>query len=231
MRKLFAILVFTLISLTACGEEMVHFLEVDFEVPEQVEVGESVELKAIVSYGDEAVTDANEVVFEVWEKNAREQAQFYDGVNNQDGTYTYELSFDKDGIYEMYAHTTARDQHTMPLREIVVGEGGEYEEGNLGYQTDGFDMYFIEIDQAQVGEEVDLIVHLMLNEEPLSGADVHYEIWHDEDEANKDWLDAEEETGEYSSTYSFEKEGLYHIKVHVENDDLQEEKVYNLEVK
>lgn len=230
MRKLFSLLVIVIIILAACGEEKVHFLEVDFDVPEHVEVGETVELKAIVSYGGKAVKDANEVLFEVWEKNDRDNAKFYDGVNNKDGTYTYEVSFDKDGIFEMYAHTTARDQHNMPLKEIIVGEGGEYEDADLGYHTEGFDMHFMEIDQAKVGEEVDLIVHIMLNEEHLADANVRYEIWHDEDEVNKDWVDAKEETDEYSSTYTFEKEGTYHIQVHVENDDLHEYNIYSIEV-
>lgn len=222
------------LSLAACGnkDDEVHFLEVEFNPPEQIEVGETIELKALVTFGDELVKDAQEVSFEVWEKNDRDNAEFYDGVNNKDGTYTYELSFDRDGIFEVYAHTTARDQHTMPLREIVVGEGGEYEDlDDLGYHTEGFDMHFMELDEVEVGEEVSLLVHVILDEEHLSEANVRYEIWHDEDEENRDWIDAKEENEEYLSNYTFEKEGKYHIQIHVEKDELHEHNIYTLDVK
>lgn len=235
MRKFLGMLAVIMISLVACGEqeEELHFLEVDFDVPEQVAVNETVELKATVTYGEELVTDADEVVFEVWEKNDRENAQFYDAVNNEDGTYTYELSFDRDGIFEMYAHTTARDQHTMPLREVTVGEGGEYEDvDDLGFQTEGFDLHFMEIEEedAKVGNEIDLITHVMLDGEPLQDASVSYEVWHEDDEENQEWIDATEELDEYVATYTFEETGIYYIQIHVETDDLHEHAMYTVAI-
>ncbi|HLR75520.1 MAG TPA: FixH family protein, partial [Virgibacillus sp.] len=70
MRKTLLIVFATLLLsiLAACSEDELSILEVDFEVPETVNVGETVELKATVTYGDEMVADADEVVFEVWEK-------------------------------------------------------------------------------------------------------------------------------------------------------------------
>ena len=68
-------------------EELV-MLEVDFIVPESAEVGETVELKAEVTYGNEAVTDADEVLFEVWETSNEDDSEKIDGENNGDGTYS-----------------------------------------------------------------------------------------------------------------------------------------------
>lgn len=220
-----------IISLAACGnkEEEVHFLEVDFDIPENVEVGETVELKAIVTLNEKPVKDAQEVLFEVWEKNDRDHAEFHDGRNNDDGTYTYEISFDHDGIFELYAHTTARDQHVMPLKEIVVGEGGEYEdEDDSAYHTEGFDLHFVEPENPQTNQEVTLTSHVMIDEEHLADAKVRYEIWHEDDEENRDWIDAEESNNEYSSAYTFEKDGSYHIQVHIEKDELHEHNTYEL---
>ncbi|MFD1849677.1 FixH family protein [Oceanobacillus bengalensis] len=98
-------------------------LEVEFQVPEKADIGETIELKAIVSYGDEKVKDADEVEFEYWEKGNEEDSTKIKSNNNGDGTYTAEVSFDTEGIYEMYAHTTARDLHTMPKKSITIGEG------------------------------------------------------------------------------------------------------------
>lgn len=232
MRKYFLLLIVALLTLAACGnkEEEVHFLEVEFEVPEHIEVGETLELKAIVSYGGELVKDADEVKFEVWEKNDRENAVFYDGINNKDGSYTYEVTFDKDGIFEMYAHTTARDQHTMPLREIVVGEGGDYDdEEESGFHTEGFDMHFMEVESAKAGEEVSLVVHVMLEEEHLADAKVRYEIWQSDSE-ERDWVDADEEGHEYKASYTFTEAGTYEIQIHVEKDELHEHAIYTIDV-
>src|SRR5690625_405360 len=169
MRKTFSILIMVcfISVLVACGNEGVNdndddffMLEVDFEVPEHAEVEESIELKATVTYGEELVTDAHEVVFEVWEKGDQENSEMIEADNNEDGTYTANVSFDHDGIYEMFAHTTARDQHTMPKKEIIIGEGGDYDEVENSFHTEGFDMEFVEPMDVKEGEEVELIVHL-----------------------------------------------------------------------
>lgn len=127
MRKflLGVMLALVLTVVAACGGDDDEFtiVEVDFTVPETAEVGEEVELHAFVTYGDEDVTDA-EVVFEVWEIEDEdlEDSVKFDGENNDDGSYTANFTFDEPGTYEMYAHTDARDMHTMPKKQIVIEE-------------------------------------------------------------------------------------------------------------
>lgn len=239
MRNKLIIVLFTLVfGLVACGNEDANNLElkdlgVEFNVPEHIEVGETLELKAIVTYGDEDVTDADDVNFEVWEKGDRDNGKRYDATNNGDGTYTAEVTFDHDGIFEMYAHTTARDLHTMPKREIVVGEGGNYEEVNeeTTFQTEGFDIHFMEVEDAKVDEEIELVVHVMLDEEHLADANVRYEIWSNDNEDHRDWIDALETDGEYVATHTFTEAGIFNIQIHVEDDeDLHEHTQYEIEV-
>lgn len=127
--------IFMIVVLAACGgddddsnvEDELDMLEVDFTVPEDAEVGEAVELEAYVTYGGEDVSDADEVDFEIWEMCDKDNSVHETPTNNDDGTYTLEYTFDDDGIYEVYAHTTAHDMHTMPKKEIKIGEGGEYD--------------------------------------------------------------------------------------------------------
>lgn len=238
MRKKITLLSIALLVLllVACGDDdELHILEVDFIVPETAEVGETVELEAIVTYGDEAVTDADEVVFEVWEKNDQENSEMIDATNHEDGTYTAEVTFDHDGIFEMYAHTTARDMHTMPKKEIIVGEGGEYadEEDNTAFHTEGFDMHFVELDDVKVDEETELTVHIQIHEKPLENAKVRYEIWHEGMDDDRDWVDTNESTaGEYVGIYTFDTaDTTYNIQVHVEDDaDLHEHAQYEIVV-
>lgn len=127
------------VVLAACGtndaedtegvddDEEIPMLGVEFDVPETAEVDEAVELEASVTFGDDPVVDADEVVFEIWEMCDKDNSISEEPTNNEDGTYTFEHTFTEDGVYEMYAHTTAHAQHTMPLKEITVGEGGDYD--------------------------------------------------------------------------------------------------------
>lgn len=130
-------LIITIATLAACGDnsndsEELKMLEVDFELPETAEVDEDVELKATVTYGDEKVTDADQMEFEYWPEEDRDDSTFVDGENNEDGTYTAEVSFDEDGVYEMYAHTTAEALHTMPKKSIEVGNISEKDNNEEG---------------------------------------------------------------------------------------------------
>lgn len=134
-------LVFIVTVFAACSNdseevdesEELKMLDVDFELPETADVGEAVELKATVTYGDDDVIDAEQMEFEYWKDGDKDNSTFVDGENNEDGTYTAEVSFEEEGVYEIYAHTTAESLHTMPKKEIEVGDvsdGGEVDDEN-----------------------------------------------------------------------------------------------------
>ncbi|MEK4284136.1 MULTISPECIES: FixH family protein [Ureibacillus] len=99
-------------------------LEVKVEIltPTEVKVGEPVELAAHVTQNNENVEDADEVKFEVWESGLRDHGTMITGEHVGDGVYKAEYTFDHDGVYYMYAHTTARGLHVMPKQQIVAGE-------------------------------------------------------------------------------------------------------------
>ncbi|TQS71214.1 FixH family protein [Ornithinibacillus gellani] len=249
MRKKVGILFLVLMlgALAACGaksdnknasgsgdEEELKMLEVDLQVTEEVAVDERVDMKATVTFGSEEVKDADEVVFEVWEEGKKSDSEMIDATNHEDGTYTAETNFDHDGLFHIQVHVTARDMHTMPLKEVTVGDGGHYEEaeeasadaqaehGDHGdFHTEGFGMHFMDPEAVKVGEAVDLMTHIQLHEEALADLNVRYEIWdeasHEEQHA---WVDAEEgKDGEYTASHTFEKAGTYKVQVHVEDDE------------
>ncbi|MFJ5772042.1 FixH family protein [Psychrobacillus sp. NPDC093180] len=117
--------------LTGCGaEEASHtnheettFQEivVQIQTPEQLAVGEKVVLSAKVTQGEEAVDDADKVEFEVWESGLRDEGKMIEGTLTKDGVYEANHTFDHDGVYYMFAHTTARGLHTMPKQKLTVG--------------------------------------------------------------------------------------------------------------
>ncbi|MBO0993779.1 FixH family protein [Bacillus sp. SD088] len=234
-----------LLTLVACGndaksqdDEVPAILEVQLEVAEHVEVDEKVDLKAVVTQGDEDVADADEVQFEIWEEGGKEESTMIDAVNNQDGTYEAETTFDHDGAFTVQVHVTARGMHNMPKQTVTVGEGAaeeeDHEHGDHNHEAhaEGFSMHFMEPEDVKKDNEVDFIVHLQLENEPLKDARVRYEVWKDDAEEH-DWLDAEEGTpGEYSSSFTFEETGVYHIRIHVQDDeDLHEHEEHQIEIK
>jgi len=132
MRKLNIIILGIILTfvISACGtgneetEELEDLptLEVAFDPPETAEVGETVELVAEVTYDNELVTDASQMDFEYWYEDEEDDSETVEAKNNDDGTYSVDVTFDKDGEYSIYAHTTAHELHTMPKASIEVSE-------------------------------------------------------------------------------------------------------------
>lgn len=134
MRKIniLFLVIMSLFVISACGAESeaeetkdleeLPTLDVEFEPPTTAEVGEAVELVARVTYDDEPVTDASQIDFEYWLEDDEDDSEMVEAKNNDDGTYSYEVSFDEAGEYSIYAHTSAHDLHTMPKRSIQVSE-------------------------------------------------------------------------------------------------------------
>lgn len=103
------------------GSTMPAMVEVKILNEDKINVGDPIELSAQVKKGDEFVNDAEEVIFEVWESGLKEQGTKLDGKLKNDGTYAVHHTFDHDGVYYMYAHTTARGMHVMPKMKLIVG--------------------------------------------------------------------------------------------------------------
>ena len=132
MKKLFLTLAMAAVLAVGCGAEddSVDTLsngEVPVEIivevltPEKLNVGEATTLEVKVTQGGEVVNDADSVDFEVWESGLRDEGTMIDGEFTEDGVYTAEYTFDHDGVYYMYAHTTARGMHVMPKQQFIVG--------------------------------------------------------------------------------------------------------------
>lgn len=235
MNKRLLLFMFVIMTglLISCNE--LKLLEVEFDVPNTADVNETVTLKATVTYGGKPVKDPRQMDFEVWERGKKDESIWLEGENHQDGTYTAEVTFDRDGIFEMYAHTTAHDLHTMPRREIIVGEGGDYDDlddEDHGFHTEGFDMTLIELEKVTVDSNIDITVQLHLEDDVFENANVQYEIWNDDGSGKHDWVDAKEiKPGQYSADYIFPEVGTYNVQVHVEDDeDLHEHTTYQIEV-
>lgn len=122
-----------LFGLAACSdndavEEEPQFLEVELSInPDKAEVNEPVVFEAKVTYGEEEVTDADEVKFEIWRANDEEHEKIL-VEDAENGVYRLEKSFAEEGTYYIYSHVTARRMHNMPKKEFIIGKPSEPEE-------------------------------------------------------------------------------------------------------
>lgn len=131
MKKWFYSLVAVPFLLVGCGgdpevetldtAEVPAIVDVHIQTAEKLNAGETIQLAARVTQNEEAVNDAKEVKFEVWESGLRDEGEMLDGELTEDGIYVADYKFDHDGVYYMFAHTTARGMHVMPKRELIVG--------------------------------------------------------------------------------------------------------------
>jgi len=131
MKKWFYSLVAVPFLLVGCGDdpevetletaEVPAIVDVHIQTAEQLNAGETIQLAARVTQDEEAVNDAKEVKFEVWESGLRDEGEMLDGKLTEDGIYVADYTFDHDGVYYMFAHTTARGMHVMPKQKLIVG--------------------------------------------------------------------------------------------------------------
>lgn len=241
-----------LMVLAACGKDEavddgtnaeVLPLNVDLNVTEQAEIGETVKMEALVTFGDDKVEDADKVVYEVWEEGKKDESIMIDSVNEKNGVYSAETTFDHDGLFTIQVHVDAKQLHSMPLKKVTIGHGSEatdehgedHSEGHGEHEhghTDGFALHFMKPENATTSEETELVTHLQIDGQPLENANVRYEISSEVYGDKHEWLDAKESVaGEYMAANTFEK-GSYTVKIHVKNDDgLHEHEEYTFEVK
>ncbi|AHN23185.1 hypothetical protein FCT18_09675 [Lysinibacillus sphaericus] len=140
--------------LVGCGEkkepattstlEEPQMLEVEILTSKEVAINAPIELAAHVTQGKENIDDAI-VEFEVWESGKRDEGQMLEGKLEKDGVYKAQTTFDHDGVYYMFAHTTANGIHNMPKQQITAGTPDmtkviqEDEKANMSMPNQGTD--------------------------------------------------------------------------------------------
>lgn len=95
-------------------------LDVKLNGPSEVSKDETVIFKAVVTYGDEKVENADDVQFEIEKENAEGQGEMIEAKHRKDGIYEVETDFQEPGIYTVQSHVTAKDSHNMPKIRVEV---------------------------------------------------------------------------------------------------------------
>ncbi|PLR82256.1 hypothetical protein CVD23_17240 [Bacillus sp. V33-4] len=85
---------------------------------------------------------------------------------------------------------------------------------------------------VSVNEDVDLSANIQSENQPLTQANVRFELWK-ENEEKHEFIDASEASnGDYFVNTSFSSPGVYHLKIHVEKgEEIHDHKETTVEVK
>jgi hypothetical protein len=131
LKKPVGVLIFLVFILSACSSQEEQSIQsnqvpklVKVEVklnPEEAKAKQEVEIQAIVTQDNEPVEDADDVKFEIW-KEGDEQHETIEASHTGNGVYAINKTFLKEGIYNIIAHTNARDLHTMPKVQVTIGK-------------------------------------------------------------------------------------------------------------
>ncbi|MBN8192537.1 FixH family protein [Bacillus sp. NTK074B] len=245
--SLFMLVGFLALFIAACGnsnedngakdDEKLEAIEAKLDVPEKGEKGQTVSLSTKVTQGDENVEDAGEVKYEIWKNDHKEESEMIEAKHDKDGVYKADKTFEEDGMYTVQVHVTARDMHTMPKTEIVIGnaEAGEHDEAgedhHHGDHESTVSIHLMKPDSITAGEEADMMVHVENEEAPLEDARVRFEIYQDGQEKHE-WVDlTPDEAGKYSGSYTFPEKGSYNVQVHVtKGEEIHEHTMETVEV-
>ena len=88
-------------------------------VPQTITVNKATKIEAIVTQGNDKVSDAEEVKFEVW-KSGQDKHEMLEAKNDGKGIYSINKTFQSEGKYYVTVHVTARNMHVMPNQELNV---------------------------------------------------------------------------------------------------------------
>lgn len=124
MKKLVILFITSVFILSACNtsssnnETELKVIEVDLNGSSYKPSGEESIIKALVTQGEEKVTDAK-VNFEIWKEGDKDH-EMIEGDNIGKGLYTMNKTFDRKGSYNVIVHTYAKDMHIMPKIQFQI---------------------------------------------------------------------------------------------------------------
>ncbi|UOY93871.1 FixH family protein [Ectobacillus sp. JY-23] len=228
MKKLI-IAISLMLVLTACGKdesknnvtnEIPKEVKVEVKTkPEQVLPNTSTEIQAIVTQDGKTIDDA-EVKFEIWKEGSEKHDMI--AATYKQGMYTIDKTFLEAGMYNIVAHTNAKDMHVMPKVQVQVGTTEETQQGHVHEHGNSDVSIHFMADKLVTGQSADIKAHITQKNAALTAANVQFEIWQEGNEKHEYVRATESVKGEYVAAPIFKAAGTYIVKVHVEKGDIHE---------
>lgn len=239
-----------LLLLAACGQNdseavtseediIPEIITAELTVPKEISTEEKNKFQVTVKQGNQPVSEVDEVQFEFWQTDAKENNEKVEAVPQGDGVYTVEKSFTASGEYHVQSHVTANSMHVMPKKTFTVSGDKETpaedhaEEHATSEQHNHHSDLTAETQFASspiTGTETDLDITVNQDGETLQGASVTLEITESENE-DPVWVNLEEtEPGLYQGKLSFSESGAIPVNIHIKKDELHDHIEKQIEV-
>lgn len=246
MKKLILLLLIVTV-LSACSQDdnssngssdnVVRTIDANLQVPEKAEKNKVQIFSVTVTQNGKPVEDASEVEFEIWKDGLKDKSEMIKATHAGEGKYIVEKNFEENGVYHIQSHVSARSMHTMPKKEITIGnlETTTQNSDPEGQQNEADHSHIaIKLQKPELisaSEKVTFRAEVKNEEQPLEEASVTLVIWQKDDTKHK-WIDMSEiSAGTYDTSLTFDKGGPYYVNVHVKKDDDHDHKKYTIQVK
>ncbi|PGS48388.1 FixH family protein [Bacillus sp. AFS041924] len=234
MKKILSLVIASILITAGCSNEtkkepvVEKPVDVTILLPTaDLNLNKEITIRAEVSQNNKAVSDADEVQFEIG-KTGEDSIAMLDANHGADGIYSAKYTFKDPGDYYVIAHVTARDQHSMPKKDFKIPattttSNSEHESHSGENHHSDVMIHLMGTENIDANKENLFTIHLMTNDgKALEKANVRIETWKDE-HGKHDYTDAKEVArGEYEVKYIFKETGTNTVKVHVEKGKLHD---------
>jgi hypothetical protein len=97
-------------------------LQVEVNVPQEINAGERVAMEATLKQGKEWVEKADYVHFEVLNQDGSVYYPMEEANEKANGVYSLSVEFEKDGLYYLEVHAGNNGSLVSPQHQFIVGE-------------------------------------------------------------------------------------------------------------
>lgn len=189
-------------------------LSVSFQAnPTKSDLGDPVTFQATVKEGNKGVANAK-VEFEVWKGTSKNHKQ-YPAKHVENGDYIASDSFAESGAYNVVVHVYTDKDHKMTEGTFQVGQSSAEREDH--HHDSKARLHLMLPDSPQKGKSTVITGHVMdAKGNPVTGAEVEFEIWKEGNNKHQYVKAEEKKNGEYIKIFTFPETGTYHVQLHVE---------------
>ncbi len=125
MKKFVLFSIILLLTVVACShketEDVHEQIEVKLKTISELEVNKEIVIQALITQNETPVSDADEVVFEIWQHGKPDSYQSLTGIAKGEGIYEIAWNANEPGVYYILYHVTAKGMHQMKQNQFVVG--------------------------------------------------------------------------------------------------------------
>ncbi len=97
-------------------------LESEIVIPESFSDNKKETIKVVLTQDGKMVEGADYVHFEIWKQDGTVKYNMEEAVEEGNGTYSLNKSFDGDGLYYIKVHASNDGSMIMPQKQFIVGE-------------------------------------------------------------------------------------------------------------